>query len=111
MRAGTQFCETTLAVNRHKIIKRGVGGDMTLRIDEVSEKAIYNSLKADLGKSFVFLSEELGEKPGLENTKGLPVVVCDPLDGSHNAEVGIPFFSLALSVIYPGMKVDGQRIR
>ena len=94
--------------NRHKIIKRGVGGDMTLRIDEVSEKAIYNSLKADLGSSFVFLSEELGEKPGLENEKKLPVVVCDPLDGSHNAEVGIPFFSLALSVIYPDTKVDSR---
>jgi fructose-1,6-bisphosphatase/inositol monophosphatase family enzyme len=96
------------AVNRHKIIKRGVGGDMTLRIDEVSEKAIYNSLKADLGKSFVFLSEELGEKPGLQNSEGLPVVVCDPLDGSHNAEVGIPFFSLALSVIDPGKNVEGR---
>jgi myo-inositol-1(or 4)-monophosphatase len=96
------------SVNRHKIIKRGVGGDMTLRIDEVSEKAIYNSLKEDLGKSFVFLSEELGEKPGQQNIEDLPVVVCDPLDGSHNAKVGIPFFSVALSVIYPGMKVGGR---
>jgi len=96
------------AVNRHKIIKKGVGGDMTLRIDEVSEEAIHNSLKADLGRSFVFLSEELGELPGQKNDEKLPIVVCDPLDGSHNAQVGIPFFSLALSVIYPGMKVGGR---
>jgi fructose-1,6-bisphosphatase/inositol monophosphatase family enzyme len=26
-------------------------------------------------------------------------VICDPLDGSHNAQVGIPFFSLSLCVI------------
>jgi myo-inositol-1(or 4)-monophosphatase len=86
--------------SRHQIIGKGMGGDMTLRIDKVSEKAIYNSLKRDLGRSFVFLSEEMGEvsPPSSEN---LPVVVCDPLDGSHNAEVGIPLFSLALSVIEP----------
>jgi myo-inositol-1(or 4)-monophosphatase len=94
--------------SRHKIIKKGMGGDMTLRIDEVSEKAIHKSLKADLGRSFVFLSEELGEMPGQKNDMKLPVVVCDPLDGSHNAEVGIPFFSLALSVINPDMKVGGR---
>jgi len=94
--------------NRHKIIKRGVGGDMTLRIDEVSEKAIHDSLKADLGKNFVFLSEELGETSATENGEELAVVVCDPLDGSHNAEVGIPFCSLARSVIYPKLKVKGR---
>ena len=81
---------------------------MTLRIDEVSEKAIHDSLKADLGKNFVFLSEELGETSATENGEELAVVVCDPLDGSHNAEVGIPFFSLALSVIYPKLKVKGR---
>jgi myo-inositol-1(or 4)-monophosphatase len=29
----------------------------------------------------------------------VPVVVCDPLDGSHNAEVGIPLFAISLSVM------------
>ena len=85
--------------SRNRIVKRGVGGDMTLRIDELSENAIYNSLQRDLGKgAFVFLSEEVGElNEGPTGDK--PVVVCDPLDGSHNAQVGIPFFSIALSVI------------
>jgi len=84
--------------SRHKVLGRGKGGDMTLRIDEVSERAVYNSLRRDLGKTFVFLSEEAGEITAPHHSD-LPVVVCDPLDGSHNAEVGIPFFSVALSVI------------
>jgi myo-inositol-1(or 4)-monophosphatase len=85
--------------SRNRIVKRGVGGDMTLRIDELSESAIYSSLQKDLGKgTFVFLSEEVGEvNDGSKD--GKPIIVCDPLDGSHNAQVGIPFFSIALSVI------------
>lgn len=87
---------------RKKIVKRGVGGDLTLGIDEASEQAIHTSLKGDLGEeSFVFLSEELGEVPNKRKDQ-LPLVVCDPLDGSHNAQAGIPFFSLALSVIDQG---------
>jgi fructose-1,6-bisphosphatase/inositol monophosphatase family enzyme len=98
--------------SRNLIIKRGVGGDLTLKIDDASEKAIFSSLIRDLGgkENFVFLSEEVGEvsleKGGIEEK---PVVVCDPLDGSHNAQVGIPFFSLALSVILPGN--DATRTR
>src|SRR5579872_3151097 len=93
--------------NRNEIVKRGVGGDMTLRIDELSENAIYRSLAKDLGRgTFVFLSEEAGEvNEGDNNSK--PVVICDPLDGSHNAQAGIPFFSIALSVI--GLK-DAPRL-
>lgn len=91
-------------VSRRKIVKRGVGGDLTLRIDEVSERAIHDSLKKDLGEgSFVFLSEELGEVK-VKNGDSLPVVICDPLDGSHNAQIGVPFFSLSLCVIQPRKK-------
>jgi myo-inositol-1(or 4)-monophosphatase len=90
--------------SRRRIVKQGVGGDMTLKIDEVSEVAIYDSLKRELGvESFVFLSEELGEMR-VKDDDSLPLVICDPLDGSHNAQVGIPFFSLALSVIEPRAK-------
>ncbi len=85
--------------SRRKIVKRGVGGDLTLTIDAASEQAIHKSLQKDLGEdSFIFLSEELGEVPNRLRDY-LPLVVCDPLDGSHNAQAGIPFFSLALSVI------------
>ena len=95
--------ENYIPSSRNKILKRGMGGDLTLRIDQVSESAIHSSLKRDLGNSFIFLSEEIGE---VRDSKGgisseTPVIVCDPLDGSHNAQVGIPFFSLSLSVIVP----------
>jgi fructose-1,6-bisphosphatase/inositol monophosphatase family enzyme len=86
-------------ISRREIVKRGVGGDLTLRIDEVSEKAIHHSLRKDLGNdSFVFVSEELGEA-GVVNDNPRPIVICDPLDGSHNAQVGIPLFSLSLAVL------------
>ncbi len=40
----------------------------------------------------------------VENGDSLPLVICDPLDGSHNAQIGIPFFSLSLCVIEPGKR-------
>jgi myo-inositol-1(or 4)-monophosphatase len=87
--------------SRRAVLKRGAGGDLTLKIDAVSERAIYKSLTNDLGEgSFIFLSEEMGEVGKTGNS--LPLVICDPLDGSHNAQVGIPLFSLSLSVVEPG---------
>ena len=85
--------------SRTTIVKKGVGGDFTLKIDEASEKAILNSLNQTLGKNqFVFVSEELGEI-GPTGDRSMPVVICDPLDGSHNAQVGIPFFAVSLCVL------------
>jgi myo-inositol-1(or 4)-monophosphatase len=96
--------ENYTETSRHKILGKGMGGDMTLRIDKVSENAIHSSLKSELGNAFVFLSEEVGElSPSAKNGE-LPVVICDPLDGSHNAEIGIPFFAVALSVAIPAAK-------
>jgi myo-inositol-1(or 4)-monophosphatase len=86
------------AESRNQVVGKGRGGDYTLRIDQASEKAIFSSLKKDLGKdSFIFFSEEMGEQrpEGIEG----PVIICDPLDGSHNAQVGIPIFSISLAVV------------
>jgi myo-inositol-1(or 4)-monophosphatase len=87
--------------SRTRITRRGAGGDLTLAIDESSESAIYESLLKDLGAdSFVFVSEEMGEvkssRRDMQEVK--PIVLCDPLDGSHNAQVGLPLFSISLSV-------------
>ncbi len=98
--AGRKAIEDNYNVKaRNLTLGRGSGGDLTLRIDKVSEDAIYKSLVRDLGKnSFVFFSEELGEKKphGVE----APVIICDPLDGSHNAQVGIPMFAISLAVLH-----------
>jgi fructose-1,6-bisphosphatase/inositol monophosphatase family enzyme len=85
--------------SRATVVKRGVGGDWTLKIDEASESAIHESLLQDLGAdSFVFVSEEIGEiKSRGKETK--PIIFCDPLDGSHNALVGVPLFSISLAVL------------
>ena len=86
-------------VSRRQVVGRGAGGDLTLRIDQVSEGAILDSLNRDLGEgSFAFLSEELGELHE-KGDEPRPTVVCDALDGSHNAQAGIPLSSLSLAAL------------
>jgi fructose-1,6-bisphosphatase/inositol monophosphatase family enzyme len=97
--------------SRTRVIKRGAGGDLTLKIDEASESAIYKSLLRDLGEhSFVFVSEEVGEVevPGNEPR---PIVFCDPLDGSHNAQAGVPLFSISLAVLGVSRKMNPKETR
>ncbi|MHB8568384.1 MAG: inositol monophosphatase family protein [Nitrososphaerales archaeon] len=85
--------------SRRETLGQGVGGDQTLRIDEASEIAIHASLDQALGvDSYIFLSEEIGEIKCTDD-EPKPVVICDPLDGSHNAQVGLPFFAVSLSVL------------
>ncbi len=86
-------------LERRTVIGHGIGGDLTLKIDQVSEIAIHRSLLRDLeDQPFVFVSEEIGETK-LAKDGAKPVIVCDPLDGSHNAQVGIPLFAVSLSVL------------
>ncbi len=88
--------------SRTEILGRGAGGDQTLRIDDASERAIHKSLDEALGRdSYIFLSEEIGEVRGGVGNKedAKPIVICDPLDGSHNAQVGLPLFAVSLSVV------------
>ena len=87
--------------SRNEVIGRGAGGDETLRIDLASESAIHKSLDRSLGRDYIFLSEEMGE---VGKKKGAPVVICDPLDGSHNARVGVPLFAVSLSLLGRGSK-------
>lgn len=97
--------------SRNSVVRRGVGGDLTLKIDEASERAILNSLNRSLGKNkFVFVSEELGEI-GPTDGQPRPVVICDPLDGSHNAQVGIPFFAVSLCVLGVPGGLEGSQPR
>jgi myo-inositol-1(or 4)-monophosphatase len=46
------------------------------------------------GRAFTVISEEVGERSYGE---GGDVIVVDPIDGSHNAKMGIPYFSLVLA--------------
>ena len=73
----------------------GADGTPTTRIDIAAEDAIVEVLKAD-GRSMRIISEELGELI-LGNSPEFSIVL-DPLDGTYNSSVGIPFYSVSIAV-------------
>lgn len=73
----------------------GADGTPTAKIDIAAEDAIVEVLKAD-GRSMRIISEELGERI-LGNYPEFSIVI-DPLDGTYNSSVGIPFYSVSIAV-------------
>ena len=75
---------------------RGAGGDGTVYIDTLAEEIVLAHLDEEhrRGRHFGLISEEAGER---EYGRGGDIVVVDPIDGSHNAKMGIPYFSLTLA--------------
>jgi myo-inositol-1(or 4)-monophosphatase len=80
---GTKKAGETVGVN--------VSGDVTKYVDKVAEDLIIDHLHP-LGVNIV--SEEVGE---IDNGSGYTVVI-DPIDGSYNFSVGIPFFAFSFAV-------------
>jgi myo-inositol-1(or 4)-monophosphatase len=80
---------------REPVVGAGLGGDDTTAVDAAAERAVVDRLRAS-GRSFVLLSEELGE----ERVGESPTVriVVDPIDGSNNAKRGLPHFALSIAV-------------
>ena len=76
------------------IIRMGADGTPTAKIDIAAEDAIVEVLEAD-GRSMRIISEELGERI-LGNSPEFSVVI-DPLDGTYNASVGIPFYNVSIA--------------
>ncbi len=76
-------------------IYMGADGTPTTRIDLAAENAIVEILKTD-GRSMRVISEEMGELI-LGNSPEFSVVL-DPLDGTYNSSVGIPFYSVSIAV-------------
>lgn len=74
-------------------IGMGADGTPTQKIDKIAENAILESLEKH-GNPLNVLSEEAEFiDNGAENT-----LVIDPVDGTFNALVGIPFYSVSLAV-------------
>jgi len=75
--------------------KMGTGayGVSTSAIDEVAERAVLEELE-DVGENLNVLSEE----KGLIDRGGELTLVLDPIDGTHNAERGLPVYSTSLAV-------------
>jgi myo-inositol-1(or 4)-monophosphatase len=76
------------------IVRMGADGTPTSKIDIAAEDAIVEVLKAD-GRSMRIISEELGERI-LGNSPEFSIVI-DPLDGTYNASVGIPFYNISIA--------------
>lgn len=83
------------AVNRD-VVGKGAFGDVSKGFDVESERIIAESVADYLGKAVLFVGEELGARVVGE---GEPewVVIADPVDGSTNYDVGIPWASVAVA--------------
>jgi len=70
--------------------KRGAGGDISLQIDLLAEEILIDRLL----KFGPIWSEERGKVTGHSSSD--KQIVIDPIDGSFNFKVGIPYFGLAV---------------
>jgi myo-inositol-1(or 4)-monophosphatase len=76
----------------------GAGGDRTMELDRAAEAAVFAELDelAARGERFAVLSEEAGHR---RLGADYPLVLVDPVDGSLNAKMGIPFFGVMLALL------------
>lgn len=92
---------------RRKVLKVGYGGDETLLIDDIAEKTIFNHFKST-GKSFEFISEEMGIKKVGDRLE--VVVAVDPLDGSNNMNYGLLIASTSIAIGDLSKKIGGIKL-
>ncbi|MBI2621253.1 MAG: fructose-1,6-bisphosphatase [Candidatus Levybacteria bacterium] len=69
--------------------KTNVFGDQVQKLDEFSNKLLFDMLKST-GQVHALVSEEMEKEVIVENSKGDYIVYFDPLDGSSNVESNIP---------------------
>jgi fructose-1,6-bisphosphatase/inositol monophosphatase family enzyme len=74
----------------------GAGGDRTIYLDQLAEEIVVRHLEQAYrsGLRFRLISEELGER----DFGGESLVLADPLDGSVNAKMGLPYYAVVLAV-------------
>ncbi|HII91429.1 MAG TPA: bifunctional fructose-bisphosphatase/inositol-phosphate phosphatase [Methanosarcina sp.] len=93
--ASDSICDLAGTDDAGSFICMGADGTPTTKIDLAAEDAIVEVLKED-GRSMRIISEELGELV-LGDSPEFSVVL-DPLDGTYNSTVGIPFYSVSLAI-------------
>jgi myo-inositol-1(or 4)-monophosphatase len=79
-----------------RVVGLGAGGDQTIYLDQVAEQIVVRHLEQAYrsGLHFQLISEELGER----DFGGSPaLVLADPLDGSFNAKMGLPYYAVVLA--------------
>jgi myo-inositol-1(or 4)-monophosphatase len=77
------------------MVKMGADGTPTKIIDRMAEDTILSMLKTS-GHGFRVLSEEIGEVQIGEKPEYL--IHLDPLDGTFNAIMGIPFYAVSIFI-------------
>ena len=71
----------------------GADGTPTLRIDRLAEDAILDYVNQEKLKWNI-----LSEEAGFIDNGGDRTLVIDPIDGTYNAVIGIPFYSVSLAL-------------
>jgi myo-inositol-1(or 4)-monophosphatase len=84
------LAEMPTRAERERVVGRGAGGDDTGALDEAVEGVVLRHFERD---DVRIVSEEVGI-----HGEGRYTVVVDPIDGSQNAERGIPYFCLCVAV-------------
>ena len=86
-----------------EVVGLGAGGDQTVTLDRVAEQIVVRHLEQAYRSGFRFrlISEELGER----DFGGPALVLADPVDGSYNAKMGLPYYAVVLAA------TDGDRIQ
>lgn len=78
----------------------GAGGDVSTKIDLVAEESVFDTLKRNN-----FLPDVVGEECGFVNGKDSGLIVMDGIDGTTNANCGLPFYCCSLAYS-SGKKLD-----
>jgi myo-inositol-1(or 4)-monophosphatase len=89
-----------------EVVGRGAGGDQTVYLDQLAEGIVVGHLEQAYRSGFRFqlISEELGERDfGVG-----PLLLVDPLDGSVNAKMGLPYYAVVFAIT-EGDKLGGVR--
>lgn len=78
-----------------EVVGAGAGGDQTIYLDQLAEAIVVRHLEQAYRRGFRFrlISEELGER----DFGGPSMVLVDPLDGSFNAKMGLPYYAVVLA--------------
>ena len=79
-----------------QVVGLGAGGDQTILLDQLAEQVVVRHLEQAYrsGLRFQLISEELGER----DFGGSPtLVLADPLDGSFNAKMGLPYYAVVFA--------------
>ena len=86
-----------------EVVGLGAGGDQTIYLDQLAEAIVVRHLEQAYrsGLRFHLISEELGER----DFGGSALILADPLDGSVNAKMGLPYYAVVLAA------TEGDRFR